>query len=87
MGAAAYLCAHGITFLRIEPNPEKNLRSRLFVFQDENGTARDLEREFFCGGQVTALAYDRAISYFKHLLRQDGAWNYAPQSGRHGGAR
>jgi hypothetical protein len=86
LGVAAFLVTRGIAFLRIESNPQKSLRARLFVFSDGDGTARDLEREFYTGGTVQAAAFDRSIAYLKQLLKEDGAGNFG-QAGQHGGAK
>lgn len=64
---AAWLWCKGFQFLGCIPDTERRNRF-LFEFEDKDGLAAGLRREFLNGGQVAAKQYAAALSDLKAQL-------------------
>lgn len=84
---AAFLWCGGLQFLGCAPDSDRHNRL-LFEFEDKDGLAAGLRREFLNGGQVAAKQYAAALSELKAQLyaAKDGDgngkhrnWRYSQQ--------
>lgn len=64
---AAFLWCRGLQFLGCSPDSDRRNRL-LFEFEDKDGLAAGLRREFLNGGEVAAKQYAAALSDLKAQL-------------------